>query len=456
MTDEDGPPALSAADAEQLGEQLFRNQVSPRTVTEGGHVGHLVRGSTGNGQVDYSPRCPACNPLLFDGASVQVTYIDEYVGSGFNTRMSSMFIVGELTGIGMLVAPWAVVKLGWLGFVMLAAFAVATAYSSTCLGTCWLILEERAMENRHYPVRDPYSTIAFHSFGKIASIISTTLINVTLFGAATVYLMLTAEAAHRLFSSSHPEATFCTWLVVFSVSMSSLMFVENPKDSRIVALTALLTALTACYLVIMQILLDIRNQEGNLPMLHDYEWNTDQFFLSYGTILFCYGGAVSFPVVQNEMFKVNRYSRSLITVFSMMAFIFGTIVVISYVAYDVKIEPNLFMSLGDSWCSIAAIGLMIAHLILGFIIIANPLSQQLENLFNTPQESFSFQRFIVRMGMLVAMIFLGQIVPNFNFLVSLIGSSTISFTTFVLPSLFYLKLCVMQHPNWPDRYESIL
>jgi hypothetical protein len=69
-----------------------------------------------------------------------------------------------------------------------------------------------------------------------------------------------------------------------------------------------------------------------------------------------------------------------------MAFIFGTIVVISYVAYDVKIEPNLFMSLGDSWCSIAAIGLMIAHLILGFIIIANPLSQQLENLFNTPQE----------------------------------------------------------------------
>lgn len=68
-----------------------------------------------------------------------------------------------------------------------------------------------------------------------------------------------------------------------------------------------------------------------------------------------------------------------------MAFIFGTIVVASYVAYDVKIEPNLFISLGDSWCSFGAISLMIAHLILGFLIIANPLSQQLENLFNTPE-----------------------------------------------------------------------
>lgn len=56
---------------------------------------------------------------------------------------------------------------GWLGFVMLATFAVATAYSSTCLGTCWLILEERALENRHFPIQDPYSTIAFHSFGKV-------------------------------------------------------------------------------------------------------------------------------------------------------------------------------------------------------------------------------------------------------------------------------------------------
>lgn len=41
-----------------------------------------------------------------------MTHIDEYVGSNFTTGMSAIFLVGELTGAGMLAAPWAVVKLG--------------------------------------------------------------------------------------------------------------------------------------------------------------------------------------------------------------------------------------------------------------------------------------------------------------------------------------------------------
>lgn len=70
-----------------------------------------------------------------------------------------------------------------------------------------------------------------------------------------------------------------------------------------------------------------------------------------------------------------------------MAFVFGTVVAVSYVAYGMEIKPNLFMSLGDSWYSYTAISLMAAHLVIGFLIIANPLAQQLEIIFNTPQES---------------------------------------------------------------------
>lgn len=48
---------------------------------------------------------------------VQITFVDEYVGHGLRTGMAAIFIAGEMAGIGMLAAPWAVVNLGELQFV---------------------------------------------------------------------------------------------------------------------------------------------------------------------------------------------------------------------------------------------------------------------------------------------------------------------------------------------------
>ncbi|XP_015369776.1 PREDICTED: uncharacterized protein LOC107165866 [Diuraphis noxia] len=163
-----------------------------------------------------------------------ITRFDDNSSSGFITGIAVVFISGEMAGIGMLAAPWAVVNLGWMGFVLLVAFGIATAYSASCLGTCWLILEERYHQYRVYPIPDPYPTIALHAVGRRTSVISSYLtkacIHATLFGSATVYLMLIAQSAQKLFTGSHPEIEFSTWLFVFSVSLSSLMFLESPKD----------------------------------------------------------------------------------------------------------------------------------------------------------------------------------------------------------------------------------
>jgi len=41
-----------------------------------------------------------------------ITYNDDYSASGFRTGIAVVFIAGEMAGIGMLAAPWAVVNLG--------------------------------------------------------------------------------------------------------------------------------------------------------------------------------------------------------------------------------------------------------------------------------------------------------------------------------------------------------
>ncbi|XP_025207479.1 amino acid transporter AVT3B-like [Melanaphis sacchari] len=471
--------------------------------------GHLVHGIPQVGDSNYDPACPTCNPgsindlgtptttvvvtttssaaepdvatatavsaadpipvtvhyngdepLRENGTQDMqqhggiVTYTDDYSANGFRTGIAVVFIAGEMAGIGMLAAPWAVVNLGWMGFILLITFGIATAYSASCLGTCWLILEERYAQYRVYPVPDPFSTIALHAVGKRTSYFTKACVHLTLFGSATVYLMLIAQSAQKLFAGTHPEVGFSTWLFVFSVALSSLMFLESPKDYCIVAIGALLTTMTSCYFVLMQILLDERIKEGSATETHKIACSANQFFLSFGSILFSYGGAASFPVIRSHtMFKRDEFSRNVVTSFIILAILFGSIVVGGYIVYGHTINPNILMSLGDSWLSYAAIILMAAHLILGFVIIVKPVSEQVESFFNTPH-SFGFPRFIVRIGLLLAMIALGESMPNFTNLVALMGCSTVILATFVLPSIFYLRLCSMQCAIWPDRSLS--
>jgi hypothetical protein len=51
------------------------------------------------------------------------------------------------------------------------------------------------------------------------------------------------------------------------------------------------------------------------------------------------------------------------------------------------------------------------------------------------------------------MVFVGESIPKFGKILSLVGGSTITLLTFVLPSFFYMRLCDQQNQlNWPERY----
>lgn len=106
---------------------------------------------------------------------------------------------------------------------------------------------------------------------------------------------------------------FHIWLVNFlNTFWCVLIFVSCYS---IVAFGAVLTTMTACYFVILQILLDDKiNEDMNATVPHN-GWDANQFFLSYGTILFTYGGASAFPTIQNDMFKKDEFSRSIIATF---------------------------------------------------------------------------------------------------------------------------------------------
>jgi vesicular inhibitory amino acid transporter len=58
--------------------------------------------------------------------------------------------------------------------------------------------------------------------------------------------------------------------------------------------------------------------------------------------------------------------------------------------------------------------------------------------------------------MVCVMVFVGESIPEFGKILSLVGGSTITLLTFVLPSFFYMRLCDQEkQPNWPEKYNFL-
>lgn len=53
--------------------------------------------------------------------------------------------------------------------------------------------------------------------------------------------------------------------------------------------------------------------------------------------------------------------------------------------------------------------------------------------------------------MMCIMVFVGETIPKFGKILSLVGGSTITLLTFVFPSLFYMILCDQKRVDWPER-----
>lgn len=64
------------------------------------------------------------------------------------------------------------------------------------------------------------------------SYFTTACIQTTLFGTATVLMMLLVQTTQRLFFISDVEIDFNTGLFIFTIVLSSLMFFEDPRELR--------------------------------------------------------------------------------------------------------------------------------------------------------------------------------------------------------------------------------
>lgn len=74
-----------------------------------------------------------------------------------------------------------------------------------------------------------------------------------------------------------------------------------------------MTTAISCVLIFTQMVMDgLQNPEPVKRRVHGFH----DFFLAFGTILFAFGGASTFPTIQNDMVNKEKFRKSVFIAFS--------------------------------------------------------------------------------------------------------------------------------------------
>lgn len=354
---------------------------------------------------------------------------------GLTIWKTSVFIVGEIAGSGVITLPYAVDVSGGIGLVLIVICAFGSAYTGAVLGRAWFIVQERNPQYQSHVV-DPYPIIGDEAFGKFGRYLVSFSINFTLFGVATVFLILAAENIEDMISHTNVDILFCYWIIILAFVLMPFVCLGTPKDFWPIAVGATIATAIACVLLLVRVVED----KDKVPHVQHSKPDFFSFFTALGTIVFTFGGHPAFPTFQVDMKNKADFKWAVLLGYMIVMAMYLLTSTAGYVVYGNTINENILKTTTDSLISYVAQTLITLHLLCGFVIVINPCCQELESKFGVPKE-FTWKRCVARPVMVLAVLFVAESIPNFRHILSLVGGSTTTLLAYVCPSIFYLKLC---------------
>ncbi|KAK3786479.1 hypothetical protein RRG08_058535 [Elysia crispata] len=350
---------------------------------------------------------------------------------------TTFFLVGEIAGCGLLSFPWALSRTGWVGILIIVFFAGAAIYTGNLLGRCWMMVQQRKLEYSSQPVRHPYPLIGELAFGAPCRQLISCCVNFTSCGACVAYLLLVAQNLMTLFPAG--ITSYGNWLIMTAAALCPFCWLGTPKDFWPIALCAVLTTTVASAVILAQVVRDA----SRVPPAFHAPLDLKTFLMAFGLLSFGFGGHHVFPTFQVDMKKPQKFGTAAAISFTAILCMYIPVAAAAFLAYGSNLQPNVLVSLHPGYLHSASVILMTAHLLAGFVILLNPVSQEMEDRCCIPN-CFCFRRVMLRTGIVGLLLFVALSVPQFGAIMALIGGSTMTLVVFIIPCMCYLKLSSMK------------
>ncbi|XP_064628605.1 uncharacterized protein LOC135488099 [Lineus longissimus] len=357
-------------------------------------------------------------------------------GGGLKMPTAMVFVVGEMAGSGVLALPKAVDSLGWIGLVLIVVCCLLAAYTGAILGKCWVILREVYPEYRNH-TRYPYPSIGYRTYGKVGRYLVSISMNATLFGVAVVFILMASEIIQQLLHDLHVHVSFCYWMIIIVGVLTPFTWLGSPKDMWPVAIGALATTAFACIIIVVKTV----SFKDEINVYHG-PIQVKPALLSLGTIFYAFGNHPIFPTIQHDMVEPSSFTKTVFAAFFCVLCMYLPVTAAGYVVFGSTVDENLLTSIynvANGPALYVVQTLIVCHLMFGYVIVINPISQEFEEALNIPH-SFSWKRILCRTSITLVTLFIAESIPKFGNLLGLIGGTTTALLAFFCPVFFYNKL----------------
>jgi len=375
-------------------------------------------------------------------------------------------------GSGVLGLPFAFRHIGAVGGVL--GLTLITMVSLHCM---YLMVDsKRVLQERAVEIRD-YADVGFHAFGLPGQVTVSCCILLTQTGFCIAYLIFISESMREV----HSQISKRMWIALCMPLLVAASWLRSLKAIAKISFFAALSIGIALFMVLafdLQALYSTsdhgdadygdasdfgamkeqRHHKTDSPMAprEDDEFggagplvilNFRGIPYFFGVAVYCFEGIGMVLPVLNGMKKPSKFKAiwggACISV-ALLYIIFG---LLGYAAFRSNVADVITTNLPPLYVTNLMKVALCVGLLLTYPLMCVPVIEELERrLGRTTDETRwdAMLRNLLRSGFVFGTGVVAYMVPKFGVFISLVGASASAALAFVLPSLFFLKICYPQ------------
>ncbi|KAK0164215.1 hypothetical protein PV328_002869 [Microctonus aethiopoides] len=363
--------------------------------------------------------------------------LNNEINSGLNVFFATLCII-DIFGVFPIIAlPHAMIQCGLLGILLVIVVFILQIYCAILLGKSWIIaktLDPQISRKNRYPLAAVTELI----LGPKVRILVTVLLDLTVFGCGIPNLLVASQNL-QLFglkvSDNSFDLSFCYWLLVVGVLLCPLMWLGSPRDMKTLAICSTAAVLLTAMLVWWCIITDDQNLDTiSVPTAPSW----DVFISGYSMLAFQFDVHPTLMTIQVDMQRPQDINKAVIMSFFVSGLLFGITMGLAAWRYGGSTTANILQIAPPGYVSRAAILLSAIQLIFSSVIGHAALFLHLENELHI-QRSFGWKRCAIRSALVVLGVAVGESVPRFDIVMSLIGGTLTGPLIFILPPIIYAR-----------------
>lgn len=328
--------------------------------------------------------------------------------NGLSIANGVYFVVGDILGAGIVTLPYTMRMVSWWGILLFTLAALLMCLCGILLAYAYIFAFEN-VKNRE-EIRDPYAQIAEKAYGRKAKLGVILTLNVSLLFVCIVFLLLLGEVFSQIAPMDSSMVTHRNqmriWFIVCGLTLLPLTFLGTPKDFWGVGVLATVCSVVAGLLILLN--LTMAGHKSGVIIPHRLKVSPETVLAVFGTVQFTFGGVLIFPTIQNDMKEPHKFPLSIIFGYLIVLVIYLCVSVVAFIVLDDKIEEDILTSFikyslygkckyFKAYTTMAQC-MIAGHVLAAFILLINPVNQQLEHLFDAPFRKFSVCFFLFFFG----------------------------------------------------------